>query len=550
MSKRAITLPDLLQRAAVDLPFFAYWFFPQAFRLPFAPFHHDVFADHLRMSSVPLAERTGERLALAAPRGSAKSTLVSYLLLLHDVLYQREPYIILISATQRQAEQRLRAIRMELLQNPVLRKINPPWFAHQDFSTTERVLMVGQTRVEAFGAGVEMRGISHNGWRPTKIILDDVESSASAMSPRRRARLKQWFAEVIEPLGQRQTHLLIIGTVLHRESLLAELLERPDFHARRYASIDAFPPNTPEWQAWRELLVTPVELGDPLSARDKARAYFLNHQQTMTEGSRVLWPESEDIEQLMAQLQLQGRRSFYQEKQNQPQGPEDSLFHPSEYWAARRNPTGWEVRSPWGTPARPAVVRSHHGGELQFVAHLDSALGKSKATQQGDFAAIAVVALTSDGQYLAVECWIKRASPSEQIQALLDLHQTYGFQRVTLEGTGFQELLQEPLQEACRARGFPGGIPPFRVEMVKPTLKKELRIARLEPFLCSGRLALSAELPEEFWRELADYPRCAHDDALDALAGALDAAEKLQKQTHTQPVQLFTKQLQRRTPSL
>lgn len=512
-----------MARGAVDLPLFARTLFPDSFRLPFAPFHHQLFREHMMMGREPLALRMGRRTCLAAPRGSAKSTVVSFLLVLHDLVYQRETYIVLISATQRQAQQRLRALRRELTEKTPLVQLFAPRYNRETVQSSERYLMAGKTRIEAFGAGVEMRGISHNGWRPTKVILDDAESSAAALSPRRRQKLHDWFTEVIDPIGQRQTHVLAIGTVLHAESLLSTLLSRPDFNALRFASIERFAPDSPEWRTWKALLTDPTS-GEATgkTARETARDYFTAHRAQMEQGAEVLWPESEDYEQLMAQLLVQGRRSFYQEKQNQPQGPEDALFRPAEAWVASRTGTGWSVKSPWSSPGQQAPVREYLRESLRITAHLDSALGKSKATNQGDFAAIAVLAEGPNSQLIALDLWVKRSSPREQLAALFDLHGEYNFHSATIEGTGFQELLEHPLQEERRQREARGEECGFAVTFVKPHLKKELRIAKLDPLLSNGRLALAESLPEEFWRELTEFPRTPHDDALDALAAAVE----------------------------
>src|SRR5690606_41735477 len=79
--------------------------------------------DHRALHAFPPRRSSDLRLALAAPRGSAKSTVASLILTLHDIVYEREPYILLISATKRQAQQRLAAIRKELTHNQDLKRV-------------------------------------------------------------------------------------------------------------------------------------------------------------------------------------------------------------------------------------------------------------------------------------------------------------------------------------------------------------------------------------------------------------------------------------------
>ncbi|MEQ8821083.1 MAG: hypothetical protein RLY93_12645 [Sumerlaeia bacterium] len=516
--------PALLrERAAADLPLFVRLALPDFARLPFAPFHRQLFAWHRRMGEPPFPDRAGLRFAVAAPRGSAKSTLASFALVLHDLAYRRERYIVLVSATQRQAQQRLAALRAELLGRGAITRFYPELCGRANVESTERALVVGGVRVEAFGCGAEMRGISHDGWRPTKIILDDAESTAAADSPRRRAKTHDWFAEVIEHLGDGATHMLAVGTILHPAGLLPALIGRPDFEGLVLPSVQAFPPPSPAWEEWRRLLSDPATPG----RRAAARGYFLEHRRAMEAGTAVLWPEHEDIEHLMAQMIANGRRAFYQEKQNQPLGPEDALFEPERYWRARPATGGAVDLLPPASHGAPAQPPRRVEGPLRVFGFLDSALGKSRAQGTGDFAALARVAVAEGGLLILLDLWVKRAKPSEQVAALFAMHEELPFERLAVEGTGFQELLTLPIEEERRRRGaegLPGA--DLVIEVVKPTRRKEARIAALEPLLANGRLVLGETLPEEFWEELARFPRTAHDDALDAAAGAAALAQR------------------------
>lgn len=512
----------MLHRARGDASLFGRLMLGGHLRLPMARFHHRLMIWHRRMGEVPLPARRGLRFALAAPRGNAKSTIVSLALTLHDIAYARERYILLISATQRQAEQRLRALRAEMTPRSPLAQWFHPRFERRAVTSSKRLIEANGVRVEAFGAGMEMRGIVHDSWRPTKIVLDDAESSAAAESPRRRQRLHDWFDEVVEHLGHGYTHILAVGTILHPEGLLARLMQRPDFESMLCRSIEHFAEPSPLWDQWRDMLVDPRRP----DAREQARQFYLAHCREMAAGAEVLWPEHEDYEQLQAQLVLQGRRAFFQEKQNQPLGPEEALFEPERAWRVRRGADGWELLPPpaahhAAAPTRP--VRTYALDSLRLAGYLDSAMGKGR----GDFAALANVARAPDGLLLVLSMWIKRAPPSQQVAALFDLHAEAPFEALAVEGTGFQELLTMPIEEERRRRREAGLRHDLPVQVVRPTRRKEARIAALEPLLTSGRLALADNLPEEFWRELHTWPRSEHDDALDAVAGAVELAQGL-----------------------
>ncbi len=510
----------LALRFACDPEFFARVVLPSHCRLRFAPMHRRLFRWHGEMGIGRPPGRRGLRFALAAPRGSAKSTVVSLVLTLHDILFERERYILLLSATEAQARQRLKALRRELEDGSVSR-----WsiIASQERRFTTRALQFGNVQVEAYGAGTEIRGINFEGFRPTKIILDDAEASRAATSARSRMRLREWFSEIVEYSGDTYTHLLAIGTVLHDKGLIADLLRRPDFTGHRARSIIGFSDNDLLWSEWRRRL---LDFGDE-RRRITAREFYEAHRDEMDRGAEVLWPEKEDYEDLMSQLTLQGRRAFFQEKQNQPLGPEDALFDGES-----------ALRAQWlGSELQVGVLRNgafipvrryaDASGTGRRFGYLDAALGKGGRSGRGDFAALAEVVLLPDGSLVVDRLTARRLSPTEQVTRLFDAHERAAFERVAVEGTGFQELLLLPIEEERKRRQRSTRRADIPIETVHPKKSKLARIAALEPLISNGTIALGEGLDEEFWEELGTFPNTAHDDALDALAGAVTLARQV-----------------------
>lgn len=498
------------EAARIDPELFARIVLAEHCRLPFAAHHRLLFAWHRAMGG-PLPGRRGRRFALAAPRGAAKSTVASLALPLHDLVFERERYIVLLSATERQARQRLRALRREAEQGPA-RGWLPDWKA------TSAALHAGPALMEGFGAGAEIRGASHEGFRPTKIILDDAEPNNVARSPKAREKLHDWFSEVVEHLGDGYTHFLAVGTILHEKGLLATLLGRADFESLRARSIIAFPPEQALWTTWRRLL---LDFEQP-DRRQRARDFFLAHRAPMEAGAQVLWPEKEDYEELAAQLTLQGRRAFYQEKQNTPLGPEDALFDAEAALRADQREGAWCVHQ----AANPEPIRRYAAGAGERFGFLDAALGKGRTRNHGDFAALAIVLLMPDQSLILERLVARRLSPTDQIALLYAEEARRPFALLGIEGTGFQELLLELLQAEAKRRGVR-----LRTEAVHPAKSKTARISALEPLLSTGALAIGADADEEFWEELNNWPRSTHDDALDAVAGAVALAQARRQKT-------------------
>ena len=77
-----------------DIQCFAYHFFRHHLSRPCGSFHQELFQLYQQsLCPQPLVKRPSRRLAIAAPRGAAKTTFKTLIFPLHAVLYRREPYI-------------------------------------------------------------------------------------------------------------------------------------------------------------------------------------------------------------------------------------------------------------------------------------------------------------------------------------------------------------------------------------------------------------------------------------------------------------------------
>jgi phage terminase large subunit-like protein len=172
------------------------------------------------------------RLVLAAPRGFAKSSIGARIYPLWLGLYRHRKDICIISASESLAIEHLRWIKTEIEGNAQLIEI---WGDLRSDKWTENHLILQhkdgtKINIRAKGAGAQIRG-----FRPDCLILDDIETDESVTSEEQRKKLKDWLFKAclntLLPDGQ----LLIIGTVIHPLSVLAELLAVENgWEKRRY----------------------------------------------------------------------------------------------------------------------------------------------------------------------------------------------------------------------------------------------------------------------------------------------------------------------------
>lgn len=65
--------------------------------------------------------------------------------------------------------------------------------------------------------------------RPDLIIMDDIENDEDVRSFEQRRKLSSWFFSAVSKAGDFYTDIVFIGTVLHKDSLLANLLKIPAY---------------------------------------------------------------------------------------------------------------------------------------------------------------------------------------------------------------------------------------------------------------------------------------------------------------------------------
>src|SRR5437868_6781036 len=93
-----------------SLALFARTYLGHHFQLAPSPMHQELFG---LLQDASTQDRP-RRLAIAAPRGHAKTTVASLAYVLWCVLYRKEMFLLLVSATREQAASILKTIKTEL----------------------------------------------------------------------------------------------------------------------------------------------------------------------------------------------------------------------------------------------------------------------------------------------------------------------------------------------------------------------------------------------------------------------------------------------------
>jgi len=169
-------------------------------------------------------------VAIAAPRGHAKSTAVTHGYTLAAVLFRKADFVVLVSDTELQAVQFLNDIKMELYENQKLRSLFKVSDIYKDAEREIRFKMGPdnhQVRIMARGASGgsgSVRGFKWRGKRPNLIICDDMENDEAVSNEERRDKFRNWFYGALIPALSDTGQIRLVGTVLHFDSLLERLM--------------------------------------------------------------------------------------------------------------------------------------------------------------------------------------------------------------------------------------------------------------------------------------------------------------------------------------
>lgn len=196
-----------------DMSSFISWFLPHVMTSNEIPkFHKEIFS----------IIKSCDRIALAAPRGFAKSTIVTKFYPLHSALFKVHKDICIISASEGLASEHLRFIKLEIENNA---KIKAVWGDVRSEKWNETHLAITHKdgficNIRAKGAGGQIRG-----FRPDCIILDDIETDDSCESEDQRKKLKHWIFKACLNTLMPSGKFCLIGTLIHPLSVLNDILK-------------------------------------------------------------------------------------------------------------------------------------------------------------------------------------------------------------------------------------------------------------------------------------------------------------------------------------
>ena len=513
-------------RSAYDVLFFAYEYFsddrnpendsnliPSGCSPENAPDVHKELC--LMLDGIAWDNHSG-KVCYSMPRGHAKSTFVSNVFPIHQCYFDcatdgGRKYILIISETEDLSTKFVEYINSQLKFNKKLREdlgviMNESKFDNKKDTGMEFVTTKG-TMVRAAGMGKALRGARNGAYRPDLVILDDLESMANTNTKELREKNLHWYNSVIEPIGvEGRTAFLYVGTLVHGNGLLPDILTRIDYESRKYAAIVQEPDNMELWMHYCEILDDKTDE----EREAKADAFYEENREEMDKGWKTLWSRW-TYSALMKKKSTLGTKAFNSEYMNIAYDPDSQIFNEDNiiFFDDRDLIDQWGRRIP-----------------LDVYGFWDLAVGKGN--KRDDYNAVVIIGRDKlTGVMYVLDAWSAKV-PAHKALAVAEQKiaewqpRLFGVETIQMQYEFYRQLQENIMKHGLYAT---------RLKACNPKAKKEDRIQILEPLFETGYLRLKRS-QRLLLEQLLVFPQGEHDDLPDALASAVDLAGKTRQRTH------------------
>jgi len=217
-------------------------FFPERFYMEFAEnIHGEIFK---------LVDGPENKVAIAAPRGYGKTSIVALALAARYILFRHTGFICYINKSHDAASLQTENLRRELVTNKMIKHFFGPIRTKdaelEGFEETfsKKAWVAYETLMWPRGAGQQVRGVLFKNDRPGLIIIDDLEDPEKIENDEIRKGWLQWlYADVIKAVpqigkGAENYKIVYIDTLKHEDSVLQHLLDAKEWKSVRLEACD------------------------------------------------------------------------------------------------------------------------------------------------------------------------------------------------------------------------------------------------------------------------------------------------------------------------
>ena len=345
--------------------------------------------------------------AIEAFRESAKTQIVIRANLLHALTYPQisRSYLVIICATQRTASKKLQEVSREFFSRSELCGLVSEVIENSGIAL-EIAYHTGQSvRIEAYGKGAAVRGLSWGSKRPDLVIIDDPQDEEDARSETVTVTDWDWFLSDVFFLGQ-STRIFLIGNNLGERCIIEQVINNANelkFTARRI----------------------PI----------------------LTDEGKSAWPSKWPLYSIEAEREEYAKLGktdlWFRNKMCQCISPDSQKFK-REYFRYYDNPPNLN--------------------EMNIYTTVDLAISQKV---NADYSAIVTVGVNSAGHWFVLDVEYGRYDPTNTIDAIFSAVKKWHPLCVGIEVVAYQAALQHFLEKEMPRRGIFFRIQPLKAEKKK-----------------------------------------------------------------------------------
>lgn len=416
------------------------------------------------------------RVAIAAPRGHAKSTAITKAYLLAAALFRTARHIVIVSDTYKQACQFLGEAKRELEVNDPLRDL----FEIEEFLTDREDEVIVKLkdgydfRIVALGSEQKVRGIIWNNRRPDLIIGDDLENDEIVMNPERREKFQKWMFNALLPAMAHKGVVRLVGTILHMDSALERLMPKDRSSNTIHSDLKS-------------------EMRHPIdgwmSVRYKAHSDDFN---------KILWPvkwSEKKFREIRSMFMAQGNpEGYYQEYLNRPIDPFNTFFKKADFIDFDEN----DFTRAW-----------------EYAPTYLSLDGAFSTKERRDWCAFGVGSLDETGMLYIRQVIRERLDTKEVVDTIVRLQERYKFTVILIGKGAYEKGIGPFLQDEIRRHNkF------LHVEAIPETIDKRLRATSIRGRMRTSGVKFAKKMSwyPDFEQELLEFDRGKHDDQVDMMS--------------------------------
>lgn len=233
---------EILYNCSINTEIMAKTFFPERFYMPFAPQIHGPIFD--------LIDGPDNKIAIAAPRGYGKTSLVGLALISRYILFRKCSFVVYINKSETAAIMQTENLKRELVSNRMIRhffgsvKTRNAGEDEIDEQFSKKAWVAYDTFVLPRGAGQQVRGILFKNDRPGLFVIDDLEDPTHIESEEYRKKMYEWLiADVVKAVPRigplaKTYKIVYIDTLKHSDSVLQKLLDSNEWKSVRLEACD------------------------------------------------------------------------------------------------------------------------------------------------------------------------------------------------------------------------------------------------------------------------------------------------------------------------